>query len=158
MIQTIFSIDIDSTPGETKIRLIKQSAKNTEEILEELEKTAQDKIRRVIHIAQLGWGLIQGMLRASGQAISMTTRLVVSASFGAIKMLTPILYAAFHGGIASMNFMAAMEAMMGFAQLTTATTALIAYESDQRKMSLQLRGLNFMFRNMGMMLSSVSIT
>ena len=140
------------------IEVVQDGVDDTKKSIEEMEKAAYRSVSRVIQIAQLGWGMIQGMLRASGGAISMTTRLVVSASFGAIKTLTPILYAAFHGGIASMNFMASMEALMGFAQLTTAIAALVAYESDQKKIALQLRGMNFMFSNMGMMLSSVSIT
>ena len=122
-----------------------------------LEKTAKQKINKIIHIAQLSWGLIQGMIRAAGGAISMTTRLVVSAAFGAIQTLYPILSAALSGGLATMDFKAVVTSIIGLAQLSSAVVALVQYEAGQKEISLQLRGLNFTFRNMGMMLSGIQM-
>ena len=47
--------------------------------------------------------VIQGVHRAAGIGISMTSRLVVSAGFGAIQTLYPLLMAALHLGEATFN-------------------------------------------------------
>ncbi len=97
------------------------------------------------------------MIRASGGAISMTQRLVVSATFGAIQTLAPILSAALGAGIATMDAKAIAASLFGLAQVASAISALVAYELQQKDLSLQLRGLNFSLSNITMLMNATSI-
>lgn len=152
MAQTIFSIDVDILPGQKRIVWLREEIKTTDEALKNLEKTARVAIRNITRAAQLSWGIIQGAIRAAGGSITMTTRLVISSAMGAIQTLGPILGAALAGGIATMDAKAIAASMVGLVQLGTAITALIAYETGQKQISLQLRGLTFMMSNIGMMI------
>ena len=152
-----FDFEINVEDMLQDIEVVEEKVEETKETIVELQKQSIKAVRRTISMARIGWGMIQGMIRASGGAISMTQRLVVSAAFGAVQALYPILYAAMHGGIASMNTAAVSSALMGIVELSTALGALAAYESGQRELSLRLRGLNFTMSNMGLMLSTSSI-
>jgi len=126
----------------------------THEMLEELEKDASKTIRRVMVAARGGWGIIQAMVRMSGGAISMTTRLVMSAVMGGVQTLIPLLAAAKAGGFATLNAAQVLAATMGMMEVGSSLLALGAYRSQQRNLSLQLRGMNFMFSNMSSMMNS----
>ena len=157
MVQTIFAISIDPSNGIKAIAWLREEAKTTEKQYKKLEKASKKRLRNIISSARMAWGMVQGMVRAAGGSISMTTRLAVSAGFGAVQALQPVLFAAFHGGIATMNTAAITASLMGLAELTSALSALAAFESGQKDLSLRLRGLNFTMSNMSMMLSSTSI-
>lgn len=152
MEQTIFTIDVDIVPGQNKIVWLREGIKTVDKELEILETKAKIAVRNILRGAQLSWGIIQGVIRAAGGSITMTTRLIVSAAFGAIQTLYPVIKAALASGIASMNVSAIAASLVGLAQLTSAIAALVTFESDQKTLSLQLRGLNFMMRNIGMMI------
>ena len=119
---------------------------------EEVQTKVEDTVRGVIRAARLGWMVIQGVHRAAGIGISMTSRLVVSAGFGAIQTLYPLLMAALHLGEATFNVPTIVASLIGLTQLTTAMMALAAYESDQKEISKQLRGLNFVMSSIGLMI------
>lgn len=146
---------MDTSEGQKELKWFTRDCLQAAWIAEEVEKQGRQKISKVIHFARLGWGLIQGIVRAAGGSISMTTRLVVSAAFGAIQTLYPILSAALHGGIASMNVAAITASLLGLGELTSAILALIAYQNEQRDLAFQMRGLTFATQNIELMLSSV---
>ena len=156
MLQTVFVIDVDEKTALNKIGWIDEKLAKTAAYIEEVEKSAQRKIKAVIHGAQLAWGVIQGAVRAAGGSISMTTRLIVSAGFGAIQTIIPLLSAIGIIGTATGDPVKIGAAILGAAQMTSAIAALIAFQAQEKQISLQLRGLNFMFSNMSMMLSGLS--
>jgi hypothetical protein len=155
--QTIFSMVIDDAEGINQIEYLQEGLEKVRATAEEVEKQAYKSASRAIHYAQIGWGLIQGMVRASGGAISMTQRLVISATLGAIQTLGPVLYTLITEGTISGNYFKVAGALLGLAQLGTAIAAYLAYEADAKENSRQLRGLNFMLSNMSLLLSSTQI-
>ena len=152
MVQTIFSIQVDNTTGVAQIQFLKQQLDQTKELAQIVEKEAHKSIRRAIRVAQLGWGLVQGMVRAAGGSISMTTRLVISAGFGAVQALYPVLSAALGAGIATLDAPRIASALAGLAQLGLSIAALVAFETQQKQISLQLRGATFALSNVSAML------
>jgi len=154
MVQTVFTITADAEPAKREIIFIGEEIKKTKAELQSLEREASSKMNKVLHMAQLGWGLMQGVIRAAGGSISMTTRLVVSAGFGAVRTLIPLFVA--HGSLAAIRAdpAAMMQVIVGLAEIGSAVASLIAYQTEQKKLSMQLRGLNFAFMNIGSMISA----
>ena len=152
-----FDFEINIEDMLSDIEVIENTIEETEAALDQLEKNAVKSVYKTISIARMGWGLIQGMIRAGGGAISMTQRLVLSAGMGAIQAMAPILSVALKTGIASLNAAQILAAAAGIAELGTALAAMWAFEAGQREMSLKLRGLNFMMSNMGMMLTTITL-
>ena len=140
-----------------ELGIVEEKKEDVEKSIKTLEKEAKKRVNRVIHMAQLGWGILQGVIRAAGGSITMTTRLAISAGFGAIQMLYPIISAGGIAGLLAGDPLKIAASIAGLAQLVTASAALIAFETQQKDLSLQLRGLNFAFSNMSMMFSGLRL-
>lgn len=152
MPEPFFNLEVNTEDLLDDIEVVDEKIEETTKSLDTLEKEARKKIRGIIHNAQLGWGVIQGVIRAAGGSITMTTRLVVSAGFGAIQTMVPLL--AVHGSLALLakDPVALAQVITGLAQVGTAIAALVAFESQEKQLSLQLRGVNFMLSNVNSML------
>lgn len=148
MVQTIFSIQVNTATAEKQIVWINEKIEVTDRELKKLETRAKKRLNSVIHSAQLMWGVIQGVIRAAGGSISMTTRLVVTAGFGAVQTLGAIMSAGGAAALVSGNPVLLAQAIFGMVQLGTAIAALVAYEQQQRDISFQLRGATFMVQNL----------
>jgi len=153
----IFEVEIDMGGAEKEIVRIKEDLNGVFVLAEEVEKNSYKSMMKAIHYAQIGWGIIQGLVRAAGGSISMTTRLAISAGLGAVKAFYPIMHTIFTAGVASVNAYQVGLALAGLAQLGTAVSALVAYESEQKDLSRQLRGLNFTMSNIGLAMSGMLI-
>lgn len=141
----IMSLGVDGSHVYKQIELM-------EKAIAKVERESYKALNRTMRALQLGWGMIQGAIRAAGGSISMTTRLVVSAGFGAIQALAPLLV---EGGIVaaiSKDPLLIAQVIAGIAQMATSIAALVAYQSDERALSQQLRGASFMINNISGML------
>lgn len=154
-LQTVFRLDIDPTAGNKKLNDFLSLSEAVDKKIEQTTMMAKKALNKVIHGAQLTWGIIQGVVRASGGSISMTTRLVVSAGFGAIRTLTPLVAAGFSVAALTRDPILLAQAIAGIAQLATAIGAVVAYETGAKDISRQLRGLNFTMSNINMWIGSM---
>ena len=136
---------------------VDEKVKKTRRVIGLVDIEADVVLRRNIQRMRLSWGMLQGMIRAAGGSISMTQRLVISAGFGAVQALQPVLTAALGAGLASMNAYQVSQALLGLAELGSSIAALVAYQTGARDVSLQLRGINFMLSNMSMYLNVMEI-
>ena len=150
--QTIFASRIDASGARQQLWELKKDNKIIKEEIIKTERDSQLALNRIIGKAQIAWGIIQGVVRAAGGSITMTTRLVVSAGFGAIKVMQSVLSASSMAALMSGDFTALARLAAGMAELGLAIAALITYESDQKKLSLQLRGGTFMMSNVSSLL------
>jgi hypothetical protein len=134
----------------TQIDSVFDYIEEAEEEIKDVTKEAVIAVRRATNLARIGWGLIQGVVRMGGEAISITHRLIISSVLGGIKVVYPLVKSLLHAGVASMNPMMIMEAMIGIFEISSAIAALVAYQQGEKKLSLQFRGLNFALQNISL--------
>ena len=147
-----FNLTIETAPMLADIDMVEKRLVETFKLKNKVEIEANKTIRRIIGGMQMAWGLIQGAVRAAGGSISMTTRLVVSAGLGAAQALAPLLATLQIFGAATLDPAKIAASLAGFAALATAITALVAFQGQEKQMSLQLRGMNMAMNSVGNML------
>ncbi len=147
-------LDVDFSDADRQIDNIVSRAEHTEETLKELQDRATKTIRRVMGAVRGSWGIIQGLVRAGGGAISMTTRLVASTVIGGIQTMIPLLAAAKAGGLATLNMGQVLAAGMGMLEIGTSLIALQQYQQGEAENVRALRGYSFMMGNMSSMINA----
>ncbi len=148
-----WSMDIPIEPLITYMQTTDEKIAESEKRLKEHRREVKSFTNSTIGVIRAGWGMLQGLIRATGGSISITQRLMVSAVLGGVQAIVPLLTAAEGLGVALKDPTIMIPVAMGLLEVGTATAALIAYQNEAREASKALRGLNFMTQNMSNLLS-----
>lgn len=128
---------------------VQLAAQQTEEIVDEVVEESDDKISKAfmktVALARSVYTIGLGMLKASGVSISYFFRSMISAGFGAVSILGPLLQAYFHAGLAGMDPFMVAQAVMGMGELSVAIMAMISAQGKSTEIARELRGAAMMF-------------
>ena len=100
-----------------------------------VEKKSKKAYRAAIASARAAWQIAEGVIMAMGGSISTEFKAVISAGFGMIQILTPILTAQSVSGWMS------LQGILGLVELMTAITALASAQSQQSTLESDMRGV-----------------
>ena len=148
----VFNLFISTKEIQKKLANIDIQRKEVDKAVIKSERLAHKSIMRNLSSVRMLWGVAQGVIRASGGSITMTTRLLVSSGLGAIQTLLPLIKVGGILGFLTSDPTKIAAAALGLLELTTAIAALAAFESQEKQISLQLRGANFAIQNVSNML------
>ncbi len=115
---------------------IEETEEKAEEVIEKIDTATTASYNQVLSMARATWLMTQGLVRATGGAISATFRMAVGTVLGAISMLLPIFTAeAVTPGMQA-------QAALGMISIGIAAAALAAAQQEEKELALQFRGAN----------------
>lgn len=127
-------IEVDKSELEQAKVDVDNFDKKSNEIIETVDKKSRESFFHVLTQARAAYTVGLGLIKASGVSVSYFFRSMMSAAFGAISIMTPLLTA--EAVTPGMQWAAAL----GFAELGVAVAAVVAAQMEQSEIARGFRG------------------
>lgn len=115
-------------------RKVEQTEANANEVIAEVEESTRSAFTQTLNMARNAYTIGLGIVKATGVSVSYFFRSMMSAAFGAISILRPLLTAeAVTPGMQA-------QAIIGFAELAVAIAAVVAAQLEQSEIARGFRG------------------
>jgi hypothetical protein len=128
---------------------IKQTSEDWEKTKEKVDEEMRESYRKTISLARNAYTIGLGLVKSTGASVSYFFRSMISAAFGAIAILEPLLTAK---SLATYDY---VSMAIGMAELGVAIAAVIAAEAEQSKIARGFRGAAMSLGGLSQMLNMI---
>lgn len=132
------SLEVSTQQAEQQLAALNAMVKNTQQnvqtVVEQVDKEISATYLKTVNLARNAYTIGLGLVKAGGGSVSYFFRSMISAAFGAIAILTPLIAAeAVTPGMQ-------IQAALGSIELGVAIAATIAATIEQSEIARGLRG------------------
>lgn len=132
------NVEIRTEEGHKDLEELKDHAEDVkdfkDEVVDEIDKDLSASYMKCLSLARSAYTIGLGMVKATGVSVSYFFRSMISAAFGAVQMLAPLLTAR---ALATGDY---ISMALGFAELSVAIAATIAAQAQEGEIARGFRG------------------
>lgn len=147
------NIEIRTDEGHKDLDELKDHAEKVkdfkDEVVDEVDKDLSVSFRKTLNIARAAYTIGLGMVKTTGASVSYFFRSMISAAFGAVQMLAPLLTAK---ALATGDY---ISMALGFAELSVAIAATVAAQAQETEVARGFRGAAMTLGGLSQMINMI---